>query len=76
MTEKHLEALLQENRVIDPPPEFAAKAVVRDPAVYKVSDREKFWEGFARELHWFSPWSRALEWKAPHAKWFVGGKTN
>ncbi|HTF56475.1 MAG TPA: acetate--CoA ligase [Planctomycetota bacterium] len=76
MTEKSLEALLQESRVIDPPPEFAARAVVRDPAVYNVPDREKFWESFARELHWFSPWSRVLEWKAPNAKWFVGGKTN
>ena len=76
MTERNLDALLQENRVLDPPAGFAAKAVVRDPGVYKVADRERFWEDFAKELHWFSPWSRVLEWKAPDAKWFVGGKTN
>ncbi len=76
MAEKSLEALLQENRTFDPPPAFASSAVARDPAVYKVPDREKFWEAFAKELHWFSPWSRVLEWKAPDAKWFVGGKTN
>ena len=76
MTEKHLEALLQENRTFEPPAGFSSKAVARDPGVYKVTDREKFWEGFARELHWFSPWSRILDWKAPDAKWFVGGKTN
>ena len=76
MTEKRLESLLQENRTFDPPPGFAAKAVARDPGVYKVPDREKFWEAFAKELHWFAPWSRILEWKAPDAKWFVGGKTN
>jgi len=75
MTEK-LEALLQENRTFDPPAAFASTAVARDPGVYKVSDRAKFWETFAKELHWFAPWTRLLEWKAPDAKWFVGGKTN
>jgi acetyl-CoA synthetase len=76
MTERNLDALLQEHRVFDPPAGFASKAVARDPGVYKVGDREKFWEAFAKELHWLSPWSRVLEWKAPDAKWFVGGKTN
>src|SRR5262249_46719381 len=36
----------------------------------------RFWERFARELDWFKPWRKALEWKAPYAKWFVGGKLN
>ena len=40
------------------------------------ADPEAFWEGFARELDWIQPWSRVLEWKSPHAKWFVGGKLN
>ena len=76
MTEKNLEALLQENRTFDPPKDFASRAVARDPGVYKVPSPEKFWEAFAKELHWFSPWTRTLEWKAPDAKWFVGGTTN
>ncbi|HKS16655.1 MAG TPA: acetate--CoA ligase [Planctomycetota bacterium] len=76
MTEKNLEALLQETRAFDPPKDFAARAVAHDPAVYKVTDREKLWEAFAKELHWFAPWKRTLEWKAPDAKWFVGGTTN
>ena len=76
MSEKNLEALLQENRAFDPPKEFAARAVARGSDVYRVPDREKFWESFAKELHWFTPWSRILEWNAPDAKWFVGGKTN
>jgi acetyl-CoA synthetase len=41
-----------------------------------VNDPETFWSEVARELHWFEPWSAVLEWKEPHAKWFVGGKTN
>ena len=36
----------------------------------------RFWEGWARQLDWFKPWKKALEWKAPNAKWFVGGKLN
>ncbi len=40
------------------------------------ADPEKFWASIARELHWFQPWSRVLEWDLPWAKWFVGGKIN
>src|SRR5688572_6586748 len=76
MTEKSLEALLQEDRSFEPPPAFASQAVVKDPKVYDVPDRAKFWEAFAKELHWFAPWSGTLEWKTPDAKWFIGGKTN
>jgi acetyl-CoA synthetase len=76
MADSSLEALLQENRSFPPPAAFAANAAVRDPAVYRPPDRERFWEGFAKELHWFRPWSRVLDWKLPFAKWFVDGKTN
>ncbi|MBI4462696.1 MAG: acetate--CoA ligase, partial [Acidobacteria bacterium] len=48
------------------------------PKVYERARRnpEKFWADFARELEWIKPWKRVLEWKPPHAKWFVGGKIN
>ena len=39
-------------------------------------DYVKFWESQAKKLHWFEPWTSALEWNAPFAKWFVGGKIN
>ncbi len=73
-----IEALLKERRKFAPPKEFAARALVNRPAVYKEAQKNpvRFWEGFARELHWFKPWKKALEWKAPYAKWFVGGKIN
>ena len=29
-----------------------------------------------KELHWFKPWDKVLEWNLPWAKWFVGGKLN
>lgn len=39
-------------------------------------DPEGFWGEAARELHWFKPWNRVLEWNYPDFKWFVGGMTN
>ncbi len=71
-----LDDLLREDRRFPPPAGFAKDAVVRDESVYKVPDREAFWAGFAKELTWTRPWTRVLDWKAPDAKWFVGGRTN
>jgi acetyl-CoA synthetase len=70
--------LLQENRTYEPPDAFRAAANVRDEDVYGRAERdpEAFWAGFASELDWFTPWTRVLEWKPPHAKWFVGGTIN
>ncbi len=39
-------------------------------------DSIKFWESQAANLYWFKKWHTALEWNAPFARWFVGGKTN
>ena len=41
------------------------------------ADPPAFWAELARdELHWFKPFTKALEWNEPFAEWFVGGKTN
>jgi acetyl-CoA synthetase len=73
-----IEALLKEKRKFRPPQAFAKKANINRPSIYREAARspEKFWERFARELHWFKPWKTTLQWKAPYAKWFVGGKLN
>jgi len=70
--------LLQEDRSFPPSDVFRAQANVRDAAVYERADRdpEGFWAGFASELEWFTPWTQVLEWKPPHAKWFLGGTLN
>ena len=70
--------LLQEDRSFPPSDVFRAQANVRDEAVYERADRdpEGFWAGFASELEWFTPWTQVLEWKPPHAKWFLGGTLN
>ena len=70
--------LLQEDRTFPPPESFRAQAHVRDESVYARAERdpEGFWAAFASELEWFTPWTQVLDWKPPHAKWFVGGTLN
>ena len=40
------------------------------------SDFVSFWDRQARNLSWFSPWTKTLDWQPPFAKWFVGGMIN
>ena len=70
--------LLQENRSFQPSSDFQSKANVRDEGIYARAedDPEGFWAGFAEELEWFSKWTTVLDWKPPHAKWFIGGTLN
>jgi acetyl-CoA synthetase len=77
-TGPEINALLQESRVFSPPPAWRDHARVTDPAVYDraAANPEEFWAGFARELEWMTPWSQVLEWKPPHASWFLGGRLN
>jgi acetyl-CoA synthetase len=77
-----IESVLKEQRRFPPPAEFAARARVGSEAEWEhlrqraAEDPERFWGELASELHWFTPWTRVLEWDAPWAKWFVGGTTN
>ena len=43
---------------------------------FSVDDKERFWNGEARELFWFNLWKEVKQGKAFNSKWFVGGKTN
>jgi len=40
------------------------------------ADYVSFWADQAKQLHWFEYWERTLQWDAPFARWFVGGKIN
>jgi acetyl-CoA synthetase len=73
-----IQALLKEKRKFPPPKAFVKQANVNRASIYKDAARNpvRFWEGWARQLHWFKPWKKTLEWKLPYAKWFVGGKLN
>jgi acetyl-CoA synthetase len=72
-----IENLSSESRTFAPTPEFASQANA-DAALYAHADKDRlaFWEEQASELIWEKKWDRALEWDAPFAKWFVGGKIN
>jgi acetyl-CoA synthetase len=79
----NIESIQREDRVFQPPKEFAAKAHIKSMAELEAlraeasADPEGFWARFAEsELHWFKKWDTVLKWEPPHAEWFVGGKTN
>ncbi|MGA8406675.1 MAG: acetate--CoA ligase [Candidatus Acidiferrales bacterium] len=71
-----------EEKPIPPPEEFSKKARVGSLDEYREmyaaaqADPEAFWGEQAKLLHWFEAPKQTLEWKPPHAKWFVGGKLN
>ena len=73
-----LDVLLTEDRRFPPSEDFRTRAVISDPEIYKRADvdREAYWVEWAEKLDWFTSWDSVLEWKPPHAKWFVGGKLN
>ncbi|HEU5181796.1 MAG TPA: acetate--CoA ligase [Candidatus Polarisedimenticolia bacterium] len=73
-----LDDLLKEKRTFAPSAEFRKLAAVKDDSLYKRAQRnpEQFWADLASELQWEKRWRKVLEWKAPDAKWFVGGRLN
>ena len=73
-----IDDLLRESRQFPPSEQFRAQANVRDEAIYESAarDREGYWAKWAEELSWERKWDRVLEWNAPYAKWFVGGRIN
>src|SRR5580765_3585963 len=72
-----IDVLLEENRKFEPPTEFQRNANVKGDVYDKAArDPEAYWAGEARKLDWIKPWTKVLEWKPPHAHWFLGGKLN
>ena len=78
----HIDSTLTESRKFPPSSEFSSKAWVKSFDEYQAlckraeSDPEAFWAECARNLHWFKPFGKTLEWNFPFAKWFVGGMIN
>jgi len=77
-----MQSVLQETRRFPPAGSFSSQAHIQSMQQYSemyresIENPEKFWGEKAADLHWFTKWSRVLEWTQPDAKWFVGGKTN
>src|SRR5437868_1975759 len=80
--ETNIESHLIEKRVFKPAKDFAKKARVKSLAQYRKMYRESnrrpdtFWVREAKELTWPKPWKKVLDWRAPFAKWFIGGRLN
>src|SRR4029453_15731139 len=78
----NIESHLVEKRVFKPSKDFAKSARIKSLKQYRRMHREsmrqpaKFWAREASELVWRERWKKVLEWKAPFAKWFIGGKLN
>jgi acetyl-CoA synthetase len=75
-------SLQKEGRTFKPSAAFAKQAHVKSLAQYRKLYHESlhspktFWTRMAKELHWFKPWKKLVDWDEPFAKWFVGGRLN
>jgi acetyl-CoA synthetase len=77
-----IQSMLREERKFPPAANFVGRAEVKGLPAYDElhrqaeHDPEGFWAERARELTWYKPFNRVLEWKPPFAKWFIGGELN
>jgi acetyl-CoA synthetase len=73
-----ISALLDEQRTFPPSEGFTRTANLRDRSIYQeaAADPEAYWKAQAEQLEWIKPFHTVLEWNAPFARWFVGGKLN
>ena len=78
----NIESNLVEKRVFKPSRKFSKTARIGDMAEYRklykasIANPEKFWAKQASKLAWQKKWTQVLQWRAPFAKWFLGGKLN
>src|SRR3977135_935575 len=83
MAGKKNESVLLEERSFPPPPDFAAKAVLKPADLEKLysaaaADHAGFWADLARkELVWQQPFTVSLDDSdAPNYRWFSDGRLN
>ena len=74
---EQIDTLLSETRRF-PPPRSIRGATPRLPMRCTTRGATGRSSGRTRRsaLDWISPWSKVLEWRPPHARWFVDGKLN
>jgi len=83
VTDQTITSVSRESRIFKPSAGFKSQANLGSYATYRrlyaesVNAPERFWGRMAIEqLVWRKPFKQVLEWKSPHAKWFLGGKLN
>jgi acetyl-CoA synthetase len=82
MAQTDITSLQKAGRTFKPSAAFVKQAHVKSLAQYRklyaesIRSPQKFWSRMAKELHWFKPWKKVVEWNEPFAKWFIGGQIN
>jgi acetyl-CoA synthetase len=86
VSERAIESLLEEKRVIYPPKSLSEKAYIKSLDEYRdiyeksKQDLEGFWSEKAEELlDWYEKWDKVLEYSFKekiYVKWFINGKLN
>ncbi len=77
-----IQSILNEKRLFEPSADFAKAAHIKSLEQYRamyqrsMDDPEGFWGEAARELAWFKPFTKVLDWQIPDARWFDGGQMN
>ncbi|MCB0338094.1 MAG: acetate--CoA ligase [Bdellovibrionales bacterium] len=79
--ENTLEHILNESRCFPPPTQFAVTSNMSPDQYNQMCalaqrDPNSFWAEQASSLHWSTPFNEVLNWRAPYAQWFCGGKLN
>ena len=75
---EQIDTLLSETRRFPPPPEFSAQAPPATDALYDGGPRSGKRSGKSRHARSTGsrPGRKVLDWRPPHARWFVDGKLN
>ncbi len=82
MAQIDITSLQKAGRKFKPSAAFVKQAHIKSLAEYRklyaesIKSPQKFWTRMAKELHWFKPWKKLLQWDEPFAKWFIGGQIN
>src|SRR5258707_1380652 len=79
----NIDSVLSEARVFPPPESFSKNAQIKSMSQYRqlwdeaYKDPNAFWSTRGREeIYWKAPFKTVLDWKPPHARWYVEGTTN
>ena len=67
MPDKAIEVLLNEKRNFPPPKQFKKTAHSRSASIFTFARKnpQAFWAKAAKDLEWFKPWKKVLEWNPP-----------
>ncbi|MFW6076037.1 MAG: acetyl-coenzyme A synthetase N-terminal domain-containing protein, partial [Chloroflexota bacterium] len=82
--------VLSEDRIFEPSQEIVESANItaymqekgfdtyQELLAWSIENLEEFWTDMARDLEWFKPWEKVVDWdpEKPKVEWFIGAQTN